>query len=175
MSIADTISQRLAEGRVVEHVPAVPGIGRPRRMLLPRSVQEKLDGPWDSLKDEAQCFQVRANLDNFVQGGLIAIAANTFKARTALLAQLDPPTDEVWEIRCRDPKPGIRTFGRFAAADFFVGLQWAYRTDMKSRKANEWYWMIDECQKDWAGFFHPNPPLSGVYPNDYISENFHLV
>jgi hypothetical protein len=144
-------------------------------MLLARQVQERLDGPWNSPEDELQWFEVRANLDNFVQGGLIGIARDTFRAKSALLGQLDPPKDEVWEVRCRDPKPGIRIFGRFAAQDLFVALRWEYRVNMKGRHANEWHWMIEGCQEDWRGLFSWHLPLSGNFPDDYISGDFYLV
>jgi hypothetical protein len=144
-------------------------------MLLARNVQQKLDGPWDTPEDEAQWFQVGANLDYFVQGKLLSIAEKPFKAKSALLAQLDRPDDEIWEVRCRDPKPGIRIFGRFAAQDIFVGLRWEYRVNMKTRHDHAWFWVIDECQRDWRTLFNPYPPLSGDSPGDYITENFHLV
>lgn len=144
-------------------------------MLLAPAVREGLDGSWDSPEEKARWFRVGANLDNFVQGGLISVAEHAFKAKAALLAQLDPPRDEVWEVRCCDPKPGIRVFGRFALKDVFVGLRWEYRVNMKGRHAHEWHWMIDDCQKDWDKLFPSYQPVSGVFPDDYLSDSFHLI
>lgn len=175
MSIASRVSAHLAAGGLVEHVPLFPGIGPSRRVLLAAAVQIHLQGPWSSRKDEEQWFQVRANLDSCVQGGLISIAKSPFKAGTALLAQLDPPSDEVWEIRCRAPRPGIRVFGRFAERDTFIAFRWQFRNLMGGRYAHEWHWMIDDCQKDWSALFHPCPPHSGGSPSDYVSANFVLV
>lgn len=107
-------------------------------MLLSSEIHSELTGPWADKGEEVRWARIRADLDTFVAGGLISVARCTFKARTAYIAQLCPATDEIWETRHRDPRPGVRLFGRFAEKDVFVALKWHYRAKLKGKNSLEW-------------------------------------
>jgi hypothetical protein len=91
------------------------------------------------------------------------------------MAQLDSVQDEVWEIRSRDPKPGIRVFGRFAETDLFVALTWWWRSDLKGPKSKQWRNAREGCKAEWQKLFPAYPAKSGTQINDYISAKIYLV
>ena len=41
---------------------------------------------------------------------------------------LAPREDAFWDIRSRDPRPGLRVIGHFAETDVFVALVWRPRS-----------------------------------------------
>jgi hypothetical protein len=83
------------------------------------------------------------------------------------MSRLDPELDEVWEIRCRDPMPGLRIFGSFIAQDEFVALM-ALPHECLSND-DDWNVAIARYKGEWNRFF-TIAPFTGVYPNDYISD-----
>ncbi len=85
------------------------------------------------------------------------------------MAQLEPWTDEVWEIRSIDPKPSIRIFGSFTEKDAFVGLTWSFRKDLDGYGGPKWQRAIQIYKTEWRNFFDC-APMSGEYPYDYLSE-----
>lgn len=83
------------------------------------------------------------------------------------MSRLDPERNEVWEIRCRDPKPGLRIFGSFIAKDQFVALLALPHECLNDE--DDWNKLIVRYKEEWAWHFTAQP-ISGVYPNDYISD-----
>ncbi len=144
-------------------------------MLITPEINEKLEGPWASGGERYRFGRLRADLEMFVEGGLIAVALEPFEARDAYMGRLDRPSDEVWDIRSRDPKPGLRVFGRFAEVDFFVALRWDTRKEYEDRHSPLWNWVINQCKRDWVNLFHPYRPISGDDIHAYISKNVFLV
>ncbi|MDO8434581.1 MAG: hypothetical protein Q7S58_19465 [Candidatus Binatus sp.] len=86
------------------------------------------------------------------------------------MSQLQPPRDEVWDIRCVDPKPGIQVLGRFAEKDVFVALTWEIRLQLKQFGSREWQDAILRCAIEWRRLFPTYQPLMGNYFADYISD-----
>lgn len=86
--------------------------------------------PWEGKKGQRYA-RLRADLDTFTQGAFISIAPHPYrKLKSAYIARVDPPKDEVWDIRSRDPKPAIRAFGCFAKRDTFVILDHYFRAEL---------------------------------------------
>jgi len=104
----------MAEGRLFLMPPAIRRVVVVRPMLVSQEVKDLVLGPWDDPDWAIRCGLLRADLDRFISGARITVAARPYQARNAYLAQLDQPRDEAWEIRSRDPEPSIRVFGRFA-------------------------------------------------------------
>ena len=80
---------------------------------------------WPNLGERIRMMELRRDLDRFVEGGVITVSAEPYRAGIAYLSRLHDAPDEVWEIRSRHPKPAIRVFGRFAAPDLFIALSWS--------------------------------------------------
>ena len=79
--------------------------------------------------------------DDFTEGGFITVAENPFdKDARAIMARTHPITEEVWDFRCLDPRPGIRAFGNFAETDVFIALAWNFRENLDRRAPDEDPW-----------------------------------
>ncbi|HVN29243.1 MAG TPA: hypothetical protein VMT64_12180 [Candidatus Binataceae bacterium] len=85
------------------------------------------------------------------------------------MALLEPTSNEVWEIRSVDPKPSIRLFGSFVQKNHFVILTWAWRKELGGRYAKEWRAAIQEFKEEWETYFGRTRPISGSYPDAYLS------
>jgi hypothetical protein len=113
------------EGRLFLLSPAISLVVRP--MFVSQEIKDLVLGPWNDPEWAIRCGLLRADLDRFITGARIPVAARPYQARSAYIAQLDQPRDEAWEIRSRDPEPSIRVFGRFAMTNWFVALTWSKR------------------------------------------------
>jgi hypothetical protein len=170
MSIRETIQHRIGEGRLFLLPPALPSDPSARSVFISEEIRRLTLGPWLDEKQERRWGRVRADLDSFTIGQLISIGH-----KNAYMSRLEKPEDEVWDIRCRDPSPGIRVFGRFAEQDIFIALTQSERKPLGDRNSAEWEREIKHCQAEWRKLFHPYQPVSGVMPDDYISDNVHIV
>ncbi len=114
------------------------------------------------------------DLDNFSLGELITVGYGP--EATCMMKNLDPRTDEVWEIRSKDPKPQIRIFGRFCAQDVFVATHATYRDHLGNPweskfEGNHWPQEILRCRQIWEQLCQGAAPHNGRSINDYISAN----
>jgi hypothetical protein len=179
MSISDEIDSHVRQGRLfplLPMMPPAPGV-RPRQMFLGTSVMRLLAGPWNSQEWEERCGSLHADLDRFVQGGLIPVAERPFlRGKTAYMRQLFRWREQVWEIRSRDPQPGIRVLGRFADTDVFIALNWFYRTELGGPASKAWRDAIVGCKTEWRNLFpayEPKPSGDGHdYPTACISNTY---
>src|SRR5262249_52964680 len=93
---------------------------------------------------------------------------------TCRMKLLDPASDEVWEMRSRDPEPQVRVFGRFVATNELVLTHAAYRDDLGDPSlskfdGNRWPAEIQRCRTIWDRLFQGESPHSGSDLHDYIS------
>jgi|SRR5271155_1715753 len=168
MSIEDEVTVLCNAGKIHKVVPMF-GASRERRIIYASSDIHAL--VIDSWSDRAQEFRwgyVRADLESFVQDPWITVAADSRRAGSCYMARLHPPSDETWDIRCRDPKPGIRILGRFALKDVFIALTWEERLPLRKFESTEWKQAIARCILEWNRRFW-SQPLTGSYPDDYLS------
>jgi|SRR5579862_1893472 len=141
-----------------------------RHLYVSTEIQALLDGPWSTNEWESRCGYLRADLDRFVEGQTLDIAEEPFKGKSSYMLRLNPPSHEVWEIRSRIPKPGLRLFGRFAEFNNFIVLTWASRADLGGPKSREWRDAIVACRTEWKNLFPAYQPLSGDSFHDYLSK-----
>lgn len=113
--------------------------------------------------------RARQALDSFSAGRTIAIRFPPSKRSTAQLALLDPKSREIWNFRIKDPNPGLRIFGRFAAKDCFVALHYAKRDELQKPKG--WEKAENKCIQQWRLIFPTFKPLSGETRDDYLSNS----
>ena len=177
MSIYTEIAHRVNEGRLFPVAPALPGATGVRQFYASIEIHRLIVGPWSERGWEARCGFLRADFDQFIEGRLITIATRPYKAKTAYMARLHPPREEVWEIRSRDPNPGVRVFGRFADTDIFVALTWSKRADLKGPKSREWRDARETCKVDWRNLFPVYNPITGNGGDfhEYVSANTVLI
>jgi len=167
MSVYEEIKYLCEAGRLVRFSPmlAVPKLRR--TMYISQSIAELLVDSWISKQQEFRWGYVLSDLAVFIRDPWITVAADSRRARKAYMARLQPDSNEVWDIRCRDPKPGIRLLGRFAEKNVFVALTWEERLPLRCYESNEWKAAINRCATEWNLHFW-NEPLRGNYPDDYL-------
>lgn len=143
-----------------------------RTMLVSREICRFLDGPWVNALEERKAGRLRADLEQFVVGGLITICMTPRMANIAYMARLDPVLNGAWDIRSRDPNPAIRIIGCFSEVDVFIGLAWDYRKNLQTEA--DWERIVQRCQSQWRMLFPAIKPHLGDEVHDYVSRNFLL-
>jgi hypothetical protein len=184
MSIRTEIKNRCGEGRLSPLDLAIPGDRVERVILLSEELRRLISGPWKSENLRYRCGRLRADLEEFIKGERISACLTPFKAKSAYMGLLAPPTDGVWDVRSRDPRPALRVVGLFADTDIFVALRWAPRSaqpewthqpPLGDRDSREWRDIILQCKTDWTNLFFSYAPVTGNNIHDYISENVLLI
>ena len=173
MSIRIEVANRLKEGSLFLVQPQTTTSPCVRTIFASEIVWNALSGPWNSVKDERRLGRARASLDNFIEGRLIAVRFPPSKSVEAFIAILDAPREEIWEIRVRDPNPGVRILGRFSEADVFIALLPIYREDLKTNR--DWNDAKRRCHIEWRKLFPAENPHTGTHAHDYITNNIFLV
>jgi hypothetical protein len=141
-----------------------------RTLLVSNEVNNFLRGPWDDDADERRAGRLQSNLEHFVAGGVVPVCLQPRQAKAAFMGRLDPLDNGIWDIRSRDPKPGLRLLGGFTEPDVFVGLVWDFRLNLKTD--DDWKSLQQRCRSEWRSLFAEEAPLLGEEVHDYISENF---
>jgi hypothetical protein len=167
MSVEEEIKRLCENGRPVRFRPplVVPRIRR--SVYVSEAIESLLIDSWSSKEQEFRWGSVLSDLIVFVRDPWITIAADARRAKAAYMSRLHPDSDEVWDIRCRDPKPGIRLLGRFAAKNIFVALTWEERLRLRCFESEEWKAAIARCIVEWRSHFSSDP-LKGNFPDDYL-------
>lgn len=175
MSIRNEINHRCGENRLFHLPHALPGQPMERTMFVSQEVYKAVSGPWKP-SEAHRMSMLRADLDMFTEGKIISVAEDPYKKpKSTYMARVDPPGDQVWDIRSRDPKPGVRVLGCFGETDTFIALVWDYREPLNGPGSREWRDFIERCKAEWRKLFHPYQPHSGSTISDYVSQNFLAV
>ena len=184
MSIGHEIQQRCLEGRLVRLSGGLPGRPEIRAIYVVPDIATQLSDASEGRlppAQEEQWTQVAQSLAWFIEGRLVVVpkedrySGNAFMLRLRRLARRwAAPPREVWEIRIKDPKPGMRLLGRFAAYDQFIALSRYDRMELgdpwktwEGKKA--WWAAAVQCKALWSNLFNGYQPLTGAYPDDYLS------
>jgi hypothetical protein len=143
-----------------------------RHLYGSQEIIRLIEGPWTDIKEEYRSGKLRQDFDRFVQGKLISVALDNpyTKSKNAYLARLDRAYDEVWEIRSRAPRPGIRAFGRFAECNKLILFNWQYRENLGGPGSKEFQFEINKSKSEWRKIFPSYQPVSGNDIHDYVSE-----
>lgn len=161
MSMDSLIEQSLSDGRLFRAHPFHPATKIARLICVSGSIWEYLTG------SEIRAGQLHAELDSFTGGDNIVISMKPRGADTAFIGILEPPTDGIFDIRSRDPRPGMRILGAFARRDYFIGLVLRQRKFLLTE--SDWDIAIAECKRKWRRRFYELLPLTGASPNDFLS------
>ena len=140
-----------------------------REVFVSNELQELLFGPWDSVADEMNGAKSRQAIDEITTGRRLVVKLKGHIAGTSFISRLVPQTDEVWEIRVRDPRPGLRILGRFADKDLFIAFHWYLRTQLKGRRSKAFANAIVDCKAAWDELFPNRQPHSGNTVDDYLT------
>lgn len=169
MSIYDEIAYWSNQGRLF-CVRSSLGEPAKRALYVSAEIKTLLDGPWGTPEWESRCGYLRADLDRFVEGQTLDVAERPYKGKSSYMLRLHPPKGEIWEIRSRIPKPGLRLFGRFAGFDNFVVLTWESRPSLGGPQSRQWRDATVACSTEWNNLFPAYQPLSGASFHEYLSK-----
>ena len=143
-------------------------------MILSEEVNALIVGPWPDQKWANRCQRLRANLEEFIKGETLTVALTPYEHACAYMGRLDRPIDEVWDIRSRDPKPGMRVLGRFSERNTFVALHWWLRKDFTDRR--EWRFAVNETKGRWNRLLAPHePPFHGEEDANAYLDHVYVV
>ena len=176
MSIVDSIAVAVSAGRLLVLELEFGSDEAVRTVLLhPRLAAD--------IREQVQAWgrrvgQLRGDLESFVRGQHISLSMTPFQHKTATMGLMAPTADGTWEVRCRDPAPGLRVFGKFPCADTFVALSWEPRSvsfgrkrPLGDRRSLEYDIALIEANERWNAVLPDVPPLTGGTYRDYVSEN----
>jgi hypothetical protein len=166
MSIREMMREWINAGEMVVLEPALASIPTVRFVFATKEVAAEIYGPWEDKECEIRYARARAVIDAFIGGARIATRHPPSRSAKAQLALLDPPQDQVWEFRSREPKPGVRVFGRFFEASAFVALGTELRENIDDNFTKE----KERCKREWRKFFTPYPPHQGSSLSDYLTD-----
>ena len=112
-----------------------------------------------------------SELESFIAGEKLLVSLVPRKARNAKMGLLQPTQNGFWDIRSRDPSPGLRLIGGFSKKDCFIAMNIYERWEMSEP---EWRAAIRECDLEWADLFTTVtaknlPMMTGENPSDYLS------
>jgi hypothetical protein len=177
MSIHDDIQYWITRGRLFQVFPRLPAAPVNRVLVVDEVVNRLVTGPWENETEEIRSGRLWADFDRFIEGRLINISLNSpySKPRTTFMARLDPTLDDVIEIRSRDPRPGIRVFGRFADKDVYVALNWEYRERLGGPQNKEFDREREICKAKWRQLFPTYPSINGSHINEYFADISNVV
>lgn len=147
--------------RLVE--PVIPG-SRYRVIYAEAELHTALMDP-----NDWRMGQLRRDFDRFILGDLIIVGRG--HDEDCHIKHLDPPENQVWEIRSRSPKPSLRVFGRFIATDVFIATNYQRRDALRHRRSREFAIEIARCVATWTRLFPDHSAHRGDGINAYISDN----
>lgn len=170
MSISAHLEAKVAELVGAAQLVLLPGpfgeTETPRKMYIAPAAYG-VRNPFMDEEDGERLAELRALLDAFTLGDEFTVSVRPYrKRRETMLARVDPPSAEVWSLRCTAPDPQIRCFGRFLGKDAFLALFW---TD---RDLVDWSDEREECIAEWKRFFFPLLPFMGATLDDYLTNYY---
>lgn len=176
MSIHGRIQQAVTVGRLVEFSLEFDSDVRARALYLHPELSNEIQAKGSAY--DKRLGRLQADFELFVTGQYVAMSMTPYEHKAAFMGLLHPPSDGTWEIRSRDPKPGIRVFGKFPCADVFVALTWEPRSvpfrgkkPLGDRNSLEYQIALIEANQRWVETFPGLGPLIGESHLDYVSQN----
>ena len=163
MSIQDHLAELIKAGRLRPFLPRFGG-RVVRRLLLTEELHRELTEPGAYPLEYGIGF-LTADLERFVVGGRQTFGMGSNNHCT--IKVLDDWSDEIWEIRSRREKPGVRVFGRFVLPDVFVATAVVDRKEL----GNDFDVEKRRCGAAWRQLFYSYEPYRGANPDDYITSN----
>lgn len=177
MSIRDEIKARVKEGRLHCLPLTVKSDNAARHIFVTPEIYSALH-EFEGLtpKEIRRIARWRADLDAFSNGSQITMSFEPYtKPNSTYMARTCPVSDAIWDIRSRDPKPGLRVLGGFSEIDVFICLDWEYRDSLGGPNSREWKNFILRSKTLWKQLFHDYKRVSGDDARNYLSDKYTVV
>ena len=173
MSILTILSAWIADGTLSVIHREVERTAPARCVVACQEAQRALTGPWRSAVEEDRYRSVKATIDSFIDGDVIAVRVPPSKSAKAQLALLEPPNAAVWEFRTRPERKkgahryGVRIFGMFVKRDIFIAMSGVFKEDLLDK--SEYVEEIAFCVQRWRSLFASYNPNQGTSADVYLS------
>jgi len=171
MSIRDHIKDCVDNGTLFYLPPWTASKTCDRFMFVSPEVRDMVEPTNREARWEMRGSRLRADLDLFSEGGYITASMTPYQARSAYMGLLHPGSSGWWDIRSRDPNPGLRVLGGFAEKDVFIALTWEERAPLGDGRSRQWNQAIVRCQCEWRNRFYAYEPVRGEAINEFITKN----
>ncbi|RWC61515.1 hypothetical protein [Mesorhizobium sp.] len=155
---------------------------RPMRALyFTPAVFKELNDPASTVNYHgvrADCLRV---MERWVSGGSIAMSMSG-SGKGAVLARLDPPPPDAWELRITEPNVQFRLFCQFVEKDVLVATHMRPRGTLLGKKmrsgktrSSAWTGAMWDCKKACQSLITPHVAIGGDDPASFISESYYVV
>lgn len=165
MSTIASLKQLEDEEKLIRHTPRHDVPARRRLFLTPTAFQELNDRESATNMLTGRGF-IEASLDKWTTGEWI----HGNSRRGLFLDRLEPPPEEIWEIRVTEPNVQARLFGRFADSDTLVLTNFHTRSHLGKKGSQAWNNAMKDCLKNWDEVLGI-PVFKADTINDYVTEN----
>jgi hypothetical protein len=166
MSTQAYIASLEATGKLWRYLPR--GRHPPvRRLYLTESAVKDL-GPTSAVTLLSLRGFVESAFTRWTSGGLVYADS---RSRPRFLKRLDPPPQEIWEIRITDPDIQVRALCRFPEPDTLITTRIATRDlfGRRDSRTREWQQAMNDCETVWSDL--GLPIHTGVVIKDYVTRN----
>ncbi len=153
-----------------------------RRTMLIHPVLDQFLGQHSR---EERIGRLRGDLEAFVRGDEIAMSVTPHKHGGAYMGVLEPVEEGIWEIRSRDPRPGMRVLGQFPCKDTFLAFdvrirsrpdpRWPELVPLGHGKSIEYHIAQIDVLARWKALFPEFTPLCGDDVSVLLSDKYHLI
>jgi hypothetical protein len=174
MSIDESLQRAVLDQRL-HYLPMDDSDPIERSILLHEEVRAALlDGTTEAQR--VRMMKLRADMESFVSGGAISMCFIPREADEEFFGLLDPPGEAAWDMRSRDPPPGLRVLGMFAKVNTFVALDWWPRSVKPAWTGKQpltcelrWRMAIHEVRERWHHILPGEIPVSGTDVRNYVT------
>ena len=146
MSILTTIiQQNINNGFLIEYVPRpVPAISF-RKLYITKDLFDELEKEPDDDLELQNLGELQANLAIFVNEQTLVVPG--------YIKWLDPKGCGMWELKCYESDPQLRTFCMFAEKDILIATHFADRDYLGPKGSNEWKTEMQRADHYWKTLF----------------------
>jgi hypothetical protein len=179
MSIRTVWVEHVRCGALIKLNFLLPGRAEKRVILLSSEMNAMISGPWKNKEAEIRCTRLRADLENILAGNPIVVCWEPHKAKSHhQIGRLDPPEDDVFDIRSVDPSPGLRVIFHFVEKDVLVlhvcnprsvAVSWMRALPLGGKASKAWKKAIRDSKSRWSTLFPQHPPHHGIDIHAYLS------
>jgi hypothetical protein len=169
MSMRELWTKRVRDGELFKLGFMIPGGGPERRtVLLSPEMNKLVCGPWENSDTGARFARLRAELENILAGERLVVCWTPGKGRhNHQIGRLDPPEDNIFDIRSLDPSPGLRVIFHFAEKDVLFthscyprsrSVSWFDSMPLLDRRSKHWSRAIKDSKQNWSMLFPKYDP-----------------
>ena len=180
MSIRELWQKRIQDKELFRLEFLIAGRSEKRTVLLSPELNRLISPPWPDTKMGIRCARLRAEMED-IRGRrtLVVCWAPAGRGRDYhQIGRLEPPEDDLFDIRSVEPHPALRILFHFAERDVLVThlcsprlvpVHWLDRVPLLDRRSKAWRKAIAESKANWSVLFPRYSPTLGTQIDDYLS------